>query len=73
MIEPPVGASTCASGSQVCRGQSGTFTRKARAKAPKRSASVPGARCQAPEDAARVQSAREKLWIPVAWRWTFAA
>ena len=27
--EPAVGASVCASGSQVCRGKSGTFTAKA--------------------------------------------
>jgi len=31
--EPPVGASTCASGSQVCTGHIGTFTAKARKKA----------------------------------------
>ena len=40
MIEPPVGASTWASGSQVCSGKSGTLMAKARAKAKKRSASV---------------------------------
>jgi hypothetical protein len=28
-IEPPVGASTCASGSQVCTGHIGTLTAKA--------------------------------------------
>jgi hypothetical protein len=30
ITEPPVGASTCASGSQVCTGHIGTFTAKAR-------------------------------------------
>src|SRR6266478_4784834 len=32
--EPPVGASTCASGSQVCTGHIGTLTAKAIKKAP---------------------------------------
>jgi hypothetical protein len=31
--EPPVGASTCASGSQVCTGHMGTFTANAKRKA----------------------------------------
>ena len=35
MIEPPVGASTCASGSQVCSGKSGTLMAKASEKAKK--------------------------------------
>ena len=33
--EPPVGASTCASGSQVCTGHIGTLTAKASRKARK--------------------------------------
>ena len=33
--EPPVGASTCASGSQVCTGNIGTFTANAAKKARK--------------------------------------
>jgi len=41
MTEPPVGASTCASGSQVCSGKSGTLMRKASAKAPKHRSCVP--------------------------------
>ena len=35
--EPPVGASTCTSGSQVCTGHIGTLTAKAAKKAKKRS------------------------------------
>ena len=35
ITEPAVGASTCASGSQVWNGNIGTFTAKARKKAPK--------------------------------------
>ena len=35
--EPPVGASTCASGSQVCTGHMGTFTAKDMKKAMKMS------------------------------------
>ena len=35
ITEPPVGASTCASGSQVCTGHIGTFTAKASRKATK--------------------------------------
>ncbi len=35
MTEPAVGASTCASGSQVCSGNSGTLMAKASAKAAK--------------------------------------
>ncbi len=35
ITEPAVGASTCASGNQVCSGNSGTLMAKASAKAPK--------------------------------------
>ena len=35
MTEPPVGASTCASGSQVCTGHIGTLTANATRKAMK--------------------------------------
>ena len=35
-IEPPVGASTCASGNQVCTGNIGTFTANDRKKAANR-------------------------------------
>ena len=35
MTEPAVGASVCASGSQVWKGKSGTLTLKASAKRPK--------------------------------------
>ncbi len=38
MIEPAVGASTCASGSQVWKGHIGTLIAKARKKATKASA-----------------------------------
>ena len=47
--EPPVGASVCASGSQVCTGHIGTFTAKANRK-PKKSTictlSASGTLCQ---------------------------
>ncbi len=48
--EPPVGASTCASGSQVCTGHIGTFTANAAKNARKMnvcSASVSGMRWNA--------------------------
>ena len=48
--EPPVGASTCASGSQVWTGHIGTLTAKAKKKAKKSSvcaSSGSGSRCQA--------------------------
>jgi hypothetical protein len=48
--EPPVGASTCASGSQVCTGHIGTLTAKAAKKAKKSrvcAVSDSGSRCQA--------------------------
>jgi hypothetical protein len=35
ITEPPVGASTCASGNQVCTGHIGTLTAKARKNAKK--------------------------------------
>src|SRR5260363_152116 len=47
--EPPVGASTCASGSQVCSGHIGTLTAKAIKKAPNNSncgGIGSGSRCQ---------------------------
>ncbi len=37
ITEPPVGASTCASGNQVCSGKTGTLIANASAKAPKHS------------------------------------
>ena len=46
MIEPAVGASTCASGSQVWSGKSGTLMAKPREKAKKiQNCSVGGMRC----------------------------
>ena len=43
--EPAVGASVCASGSQVCSGTTGTFTRKAIANATKQRRAVLVASC----------------------------
>ena len=40
ITEPAVGASVCASGSQVCSGKSGTLIAKARKNAPKSRSSV---------------------------------
>ena len=47
--EPPVGASTCTSGNQVCSGHMGSFTPKATVKASRISACsvmLSGSRCQ---------------------------
>ena len=48
MTEPPVGASTCASGSQVCSGKIGTLMAKASAKARKQNicADAGNVRCE---------------------------
>ena len=43
--EPAVGASTCASGSQVWNGNIGTFTANARKKAPKSQSAAVGVSC----------------------------
>ncbi len=51
ITEPAVGASTCASGSQVCSGKSGTLIANARKNARKRSVSVLGASSRPPCDA----------------------
>ena len=50
ITEPAVGASTCASGSQVCSGKSGTLIANARKNARKRSISVLGASSRPPWD-----------------------
>ena len=44
MTDPAVGASTCASGSQVCSGNSGTLIAKAMKKARNRNLSSTGLR-----------------------------
>ena len=46
MTEPAEGASTCASGSQVCSGKSGTLMANARKKARNSSICSPGAKRQ---------------------------
>ncbi|MCY1379983.1 hypothetical protein D9M69_677560 [compost metagenome] len=58
--EPPVGASTCTSGNQVCTGHIGTFTAKAAKKA--KNSSV----CAVPPSGSLCQVARSKLppdWV----------
>ena len=58
--EPPVGASTCTSGNQVCTGHIGTFTAKAEKKAKKISV------CSLPLKGMACQVAMSKLppdWV----------
>ncbi len=55
--EPPVGASTCASGSQVWTGHIGTFTAKARKNAPNSS------NCGVIASFAPCQAARSKVCV----------
>ena len=50
ITEPPVGASTCASGSHVWNGNIGTFTAKARKKAPNSQSAARGRRVQVGDD-----------------------
>ena len=46
ITEPAVGASVCASGSQVCSGKSGTLIANARKNAPKSRSSVCGGKLE---------------------------
>src|SRR5215218_9253683 len=64
--EPPVGASTCTSGSQVCTGNIGTFTAKA-AKKPKNS-SV----CASDDSGSLCQVRMSKLPPDLVYRYTSA-
>ena len=48
ITEPAVGASTCASGSQVCSGNIGTFTAKAKKNARKSIICCEGLKCSLP-------------------------
>ena len=56
MTEPAVGASTCASGSHVCNGNSGTLIAKATKKARNNSISVCGIRTRLPACSTRWRS-----------------
>ena len=64
MTEPAVGASTCASGSHVCNGNSGTLIAKATKKARNNSISVCGIRTRLPACSTRWISTRSN--VPVA-------
>ena len=61
---PAVGASVCASGSQVCRGNAGSFTAKAAKNPSMRSIPTTG------DMAVPMSSCSSKVQVPVAMPWT---
>src|SRR5215472_18989613 len=74
ITEPPVGASTCASGSQVCTGNIGTLTAKASMRARKIqrcSTSVSGSACRLSLQALPLTLV-EQRWIFLALMLAFA-
>ena len=67
MTEPAVGASTCASGSQVWKGKSGTLMKNARPKAQNIHICACGVRISEPVRMASVIFGMSKVKVPVAW------
>src|SRR5207247_735702 len=67
ITEPAVGASTCASGSQVWNGKRGTLIAKARRKAEKSQNSAPGESRSTPVARLREISTRSKVVAPLAY------
>ena len=63
ITEPAVGASVCASGSQVCSGKSGTLMAKARKNAPNISSSVRAGRITRPDCKSAIISGRSNVCV----------